>query len=107
MANLAAVLRSLEHERIRLASQLGRLESAISALTGVSPDATRTKPRISPAGRAKIAAAQRLRWAKAKRGKVLSLATPKRRKLSAAALTHIRTAQKARWAKWRKQQKSA
>jgi hypothetical protein len=32
-------------------------KSAISALTGVSPDATRTKPRISPAGRAKIAAA--------------------------------------------------
>ena len=74
MANLTAVLAQLEQERTRLTSQLGRLNSAISALTGVSYEGTRPKRRtISAAGRAKIAAAQRLRWAKAKGGKVVSV----------------------------------
>jgi hypothetical protein len=107
MAKLTAVLKQLERERTRLASQLGRLNSGISALTGVSNMATRSGRRISAAGRAKIAAAQRARWAKAKGEKVVSIATRKRRKLSGAALARIRAAQKARWAKWRKQQKRA
>jgi hypothetical protein len=108
MTNLPAVLKQLQQERRRLTSQLGRLNSAISALTGVSYEGTRPKRRtISAAGRAKIAAAQRLRWAKAKGSKVVSIARGKKRKLSAAALARIRAAQKARWAKWRKQQKRA
>ena len=108
MPNLPAVLKQLQQERTRLASQLGRLNSAISALTGVGYDGARLKRRtISAAGRAKIAAAQRLRWAKAKGSKVVSIARGKKRKLSAAALARIRAAQKARWAKWRKQQKRA
>jgi hypothetical protein len=106
MPNLPAVLKQLQQERTRLTSQLGRLNSAISALTGVSYDGTRPKRRtISAAGRAKIAAAQRARWAKAKGQKVVSIASRKRRKLSAAALSRIRAAQKARWAKWRKMHK--
>jgi hypothetical protein len=106
MAKLTAVLKQLQQERTRLASQLGRLGNAISALTGVSNIATRRGRRISAAGRARIAAAQRLRWAKAKGSKVVSIASRKRRKLSAAALARIRAGQKARWAKWRKAQKS-
>jgi hypothetical protein len=100
MANLSAVLKQLEQERTLLASQLGRLNSAISALTGVSYDGTRPK-RSSAAGRAKIAAAQRARWAKAKGEKVVSISSRKSRKLSAAALGRIRAAQRLRWAKWR------
>jgi hypothetical protein len=102
MPNFTAVLTQLEQEHTRLTSDLGRLNSAISALTGVSHNDTRPKRRISAAGRAKIAAAQRLRWAKAKGGKVVPIASHKRRKLSGAALARIRAAQKARWAKWRK-----
>ena len=105
MANLTAVLTQLTQERAHLTAQLGRLNSAISALTGVSHDGTRPKRRISATGRAKIAAAQRLRWAKAKGGKVVSIASRKRRKLSAAAIAKIRAAQKIRWAKWRKSHK--
>jgi len=67
---------------------------------------------MSAAGRARIAAAQRARWArvKAQKGGSSSARThsssvrPKRR-MSPAAIARIRAAQKARWAKWRKQQK--
>jgi hypothetical protein len=62
---------------------------------------------MSASGRARIAAAQRARWAKVKGQKVVSIATPKGRKMSASAIARIRAAQKARWAKWRKQRKSA
>jgi len=60
---------------------------------------------MSAAGRARIAAAQRARWAKAKSQKVVSIAVRGRRRLSASALANIRAAQKARWGKWRKAQK--
>ena len=105
MVNLTSVLNQLEQERTRLASQLQSLNSAISALNGTgNPGTGRT---ISAAGRARIAAAQRARWAKVKGRKVVSITTRKRRRLSAAALAKIRAAQKARWAKWRKEQKAS
>jgi hypothetical protein len=103
MANLTSVLKQLEQESSRLASQLQRLNNAISSLTGVSS----RRGRISAAGRARIAAAQRARWARAKGQKVVSIASRKRRRMSTAAIARIRAAQKARWAKWRKQQKTA
>jgi hypothetical protein len=59
---------------------------------------------MSASGRARIAAAQRARWAKAKGQKVVSITTRKRT-MSAASRRKIVAAQKARWAKWRKAQK--
>jgi hypothetical protein len=105
MANITSVLNQLEQERTRLASQLQRLNNAISALNGPRGNQTR-RGAISAAGRARIAAAQRARWAKAKGKKVISIARA-RRKMSAAAIARIRAAQKARWAKWRRQHKTA
>ena len=105
MTNLTAVLHQLEHERTRLASQLGNLNNAISVLSGTGTRGTRRT--ISAVGRARIAAAQPARWAKAKGQKVVSIASTKRRKLSVAAIAHIRAAQKARWAKWRKEKRTA
>jgi hypothetical protein len=105
MNSLSSVLNELEQERNRLTSNLEKIDNAISALNGVGADGTRRK--MSAAGRARIAAAQRARWARVKRQKVVSINVRKRRKLSAAALSRIRAAQKARWAKWRKQQKTA
>jgi hypothetical protein len=102
MPNITSVLNQLERERTRLAVQLERLNKALSALTGASN--TRRGRAISAAGRARIAAAQRARWAKAK-GKVVSIAGRKRT-LSAAALARIRAAQRARWAKWRREKKA-
>jgi hypothetical protein len=67
MANLTSVLKQFQQERNRLASQLEPLNDAISALN-VKGSSRRGK--ISSAGRARIAAAQRARWAKVKGRKV-------------------------------------
>lgn len=99
MNNLVVVLRGLEQERIRLTSHLARLDSAISALTRVRHNGNRPRPTLSVAGRARIAAAQRARWAKAKGGRIVPNTSRQRRKLPATALARIRAAQKARWAK--------
>ena len=104
MTNLTAALKQLEQERNRLSSRLEQINNAVSALAGASDTRRGT---ISPAGRARIAAAQRARWAKAKGQKVVSIASRKRRPMSAAAIARIRAAQKARWAKWRKAKKTA
>ena len=98
MEELSAIVKVLMEER-------DRLNIAIAALQGVS-NGSRSKRRISAAGRARIVAAQRARWAKVRGQKVVSIARG-RRKMSGAAIARIRAAQKARWAKWRKQQKSA
>ena len=103
MPNLASILKQLQQERSRLSAQLQSLNNALSALGSTS----HRRSGISAAGRARIAAAQRARWAKVKGQKVVSITARKRRRMSAAATARIRAAQKARWAKWRKQQKSA
>jgi hypothetical protein len=94
-------MKTLQQERNRLTSQLESLANAISTLKGVST----TGKTMSDAGRARIAVAQRARWAKVKGQKVTSITARRRRKLSAVALAKIRAAQKARWAKWRKAHK--
>jgi hypothetical protein len=104
MANITSVLNQLQQERSRLTHQIDRLNRAISALKGTSN--SRTGRTLSAAGRARIAAAQRARWAKVRGQKVVSINGRRRRKISAAALANIRAAQKARWAKWRKQRKA-
>lgn len=104
MVTLISLLRQLEQERNRLASQLERLNSALSALNVKGPSRNRG---ISTAGRARIAAAQRARWAKAKGEKVVPITSRRKRKMSAVAISKIRAAQKVRWAKWRKEQKTA
>ncbi|PYX42729.1 MAG: hypothetical protein DMG83_19955 [Acidobacteria bacterium] len=101
MANITSVLKQLEQERTRLASHLARLNNALSALNAKGSSRRGT---ISAAGRARIAAAQRARWSKAKGKKVVSISAHKR-KMSPAARRRIAAAQKARWAKWRKEQR--
>ena len=106
MSTFSAVLAQLEQERAKLTSQLTALSSALAVLNGsTSYGATRRKT-MSPAARALIAAAQRARWARAKKSKVVSIsAGKKKRKLSASALASIRAAQRARWAKWKREQR--
>jgi hypothetical protein len=102
MSTLTAVLNQLQQEQSRLTNQIEALSRAISTLGGKRT--TRSKRILSASARARIAAAQRARWAKAK-GQVVSINSGSKRKMSAAAIARIRAAQKARWAKWRKQQK--
>ena len=104
MTNLTSVLNRLEKERGRIQAQLENLSGALSALNG---NGASRSGRMSAAGRARIAAAQRARWAKVKGKKVVSIAAHKGRTMSPAARRRIVAAQKARWAKWRKTQKSA
>jgi hypothetical protein len=80
MANITSVLNQLQQERNRLTYQIDRLNRAISALKGASNN--RMGRGISEAGRARIAAAQRARWAKARGQKIVSINGRRRRKIS-------------------------
>jgi hypothetical protein len=79
MANLSAVVSQLRRERERVSRELERLDSAIAALNHVagrsngrktasasSNRGRRPRRKLSAAARARIAAAQRARWAKVK-----------------------------------------
>ena len=109
MANLAGVVQQLRQERDRAAKELGQLDAALTALNGAGRGRrTGTRGRMSAAGRARIAAGQRARWAKvkAKNGKK-KVVTMRKRTMSAAARKRIAAAQRARWAKVKAQKKSA
>jgi hypothetical protein len=101
MTNFTSVLDQLQLERSRLSSQLESINEAVSALNGIGA----SRGAMSAAGRARVAAAQRARWAKLRGVKVVSIGTSKRRTMSPAARRRVAAAQRARWAKWRKDQK--
>ncbi len=116
MVNLSAVLKQLQSERDRAARELERLDTVVTALNhlGVGRNGRRSaatsrgskaRPRFSAVVRARMAAAQRARWAKIK----LSKPAKAQRRMSAAARNRIAAAQRARWAKLKagKTQKAA
>jgi len=105
----------LKHVVQQLKSERDRLDKAIHALEGVSTPGRAVTAgklhsrRLSASARARIAAAQRARWAKhrestAKSAKVVPIR--RKRTLSAAARAKIAAAQKKRWAKVRAGKKS-
>jgi hypothetical protein len=80
---------------ITLRERIESLERRLAAILGESTSSAngrRGGNTMSAAGRARIAAAQRRRWAKTRKGKG-------RRKMSAAAKARISAVAKARWAK--------
>lgn len=96
------VLRILKSERDILQKDLNKVDAAIKALGGGGGAGKRST--LSPAARARIAAAQRARWAKVHANKgqkqnVVSMPKPKRKTMSLAARKKIAAAQRARWAK--------
>jgi hypothetical protein len=72
LADLDAVLEQLKQERVRAEGELKQLEKVIAALSKVttkrsgmlSSSGKRMKRQLSEAARERIAAAQRMRWAK-------------------------------------------
>jgi hypothetical protein len=69
---MQSVVSQLQHERARLEAELHRVTAALTAfgevyMRGAKP--TRKKRTISAAGRKRIAAAQRARWAKVRASK--------------------------------------
>ena len=110
MANSAGIVQQLKKERDHAARTVEQLDAALTALTGVSGKRTGARRKISAAGRARIAAAQRERWAKVrgKRGQKQNVVSmPKKKTMSAAARRKIAAAQRARWAKVKAAQKKS
>ena len=74
MATMTGIVKQLKKERDRVERQLSGLNAALSAFAKVytgKAKPTRKRRTMSAAGRKRIAAAQRARWAKirAKKGK--------------------------------------
>ena len=95
-----------------LKGQLEKIQSQLQALVGESAAVTVAKPAkkkrtMSAAGRAKIAAAARARWAKVRAAtkgapkKPAVVAVKKKRTMRAAGRAKIAAAARARWAKVR------
>ncbi len=88
---------------IALKQQIDKLQARLEALAGGSA-APAAKPgrrtwTMSLAGRRKIAAAARARWARVKGAKTIPKNAPKKRVISAAARAKMALAAKMRWAK--------
>jgi hypothetical protein len=124
MADMNSVVEQLREERSRIQQDLEKLDAALKALEGTAGESEGTRrpvgrPRktsgkriMSADARARIAAAQRARWAKQKRtqsgrtskAKTAGMAKQggaKKRTMSADARARIAAAQRARWAKAR------
>ena len=106
MTKMGDVVRFLKLEHARLTKQIEGVSAALAAF-GKSytsgPGARKAGSgghTISAAGRARIAAAQRARWAKTK-GQAAQGFAPKTRTMSAAGRKRIAAAQRARWAKYK------
>lgn len=98
---LTAAIDGLEIQKKRIDAQIAEIRQMLDG--GSKPAATpsaspsRKRRKISKAGRAAIAAAQRKRWAEAKKQAPPEAPKPKR-KLSAAGRRAIIAATKKRWA---------
>ncbi len=108
---MSTSLNSLSAQELRRAAglkdKIQSLEKKLQQLLGsstkaVAPAGPKKKRKMSAAGRAKIAAAARARWAKVRAGKPsVKPAQKAKRKMTAAGRARIRAAVKARWARVR------
>ena len=105
MSNLAGVVRLLKKEQDRLTRELRGIGAALAAFGKSYGKGGRTR-KLSASARARIAAAQRKRWAKV-REKTKVVPIRGKRTLSAAARRKIAAAQRARWAKIKAGKKTA
>ena len=111
MSTVKQVIAELESQRAKAQQEIARLDTAIGALQGLS-DSPAAKPGPKPgkkrgmsaAGRARIAAAQRARWARQKGAPVVVTTTKPRRKMSRAARAKIGAARRAWWAQKKAQE---
>jgi hypothetical protein len=93
---MESIVSQLRAQREDFVNQIGHIDAALIVLGRVNGTPAQVPVRtISAAGRKRIAAAQRARWAKVKgKGK----AAPKRT-MSASSSRKIAAAQRARWAR--------
>ena len=111
MANLKgveSVVSQLREQRTNFVNQLRHVDAALAVLSKLDGGRSYTTPRrtMSASARKKIAAAQRVRWARVKGyQKVVPIARsskPRKRTMSPSARRKIAAAQRARWAKLKK-----
>jgi hypothetical protein len=109
MPNLNAVVQMLRTEHARLSSQINAISAALSVFGSTYARNGTGRRKLSAAGRARIAAAQKARWAKRRTGSKQAdvVVMPKKRTLSPAARKRIAAAQRARWAKVKAGKKTA
>lgn len=101
MSKLAGVVRLLRKEQDRLTRDLRGIGAALAAFGKAYVKGTGAR-KLSKSARARIAAAQRARWAKVRekastQNKVVTIR--RKRTLSAGARRKIAAAQRARWAR--------
>jgi hypothetical protein len=103
MTNLLSLTSEQLKRAIGIKNKISALEKKLASILGspsISTPAPKRKSGMSAAGRARIAAAQKARWAKAKGTKPAAKpAAKKKRTMSAAGRAKISAAAKARWAK--------
>jgi hypothetical protein len=115
MTDLGGVVQILKKERDRLSKEIQAIGAALSAFTTAYGKGAAPRSRMSAAGKARIVAAQKLRWAKVKASAKAKAKTnganvitvPKKRTMSVGARKKIAAAQRARWAKVKHAKKSA
>jgi len=95
----------LQLERaLELKRQIAALEAEVQKLLGTGADLRRgtlsggPRRQMSEAGRRRIAAAQRARWARYKRSTITNSKPKTKRRMSASARAKIAAAQRRRWA---------
>jgi hypothetical protein len=108
LTNFSGIVGQLKKERAQVERQLRGLDAALRAFASVYSGGKpgRKRRKMSAKGRARIAAAQRARWAKVKGQKVVPIQSAKRT-MSASARRKIAAAQRKRWAKVKRQKKAA
>jgi hypothetical protein len=103
MTNLKDLSSSQLRRIIDIKEQIETLQREIEGIASGTPvssqviEDTPTRRGMSAAGRARVAAAAKVRWARIRAAK--GAAAPKRRTMSAAAKAKIAASARARWAK--------
>ena len=67
--DLSGFIKELRREKDLVQRQLAGIDSALAAFAGVNKQPIRKRRKLSAKSRAKIAAAQRARWAKFRKSK--------------------------------------
>ena len=92
--------------RRQLDDRAGRPARSTAAVNAAAPTVPK-KRTMSAAGRRRVAAAQRKRWAALKKGLATSAPAKKKRRISAAGRARIIAATKKRWAEFRAKKAAA
>ena len=102
---LEAALQGFEHTLGEVTQKIAEIKRMLGGHDGTGPQTRHTRRTMSAAARARIAAAQRKRWAaqKMQQGQTAPAkhSSPKKRRISPAARKRMSEATRKRWAEYR------